>query len=101
MQPDIRSEIERIMPDLRVLTKAEVEAIAETQLTQWTNTLQFLIMNYVNSASKYALKTRCFASNNGLEPFMCSFGEPDFSEVVPSDCVTSIRETHFPYHFKN
>lgn len=81
---DMRSEIERALTHLSVVTKNSVEAIVQNRLTKWTNRLKSHIVKAVHSILEDALQVRYFNLNIGLRTPMFTIIEKALSKVVQS-----------------
>lgn len=64
---DKRSEIEPILEDLSVVTKASAETIVETRLTNWTRTLHTQVVKAVELTFEDALQASYYYSINPLK----------------------------------
>lgn len=64
--PEMRPEVETNLANLRARTKADVEALINGRLTQWTNTLHLPIVNAFKSTSEDIFRCSSYNSNDGL-----------------------------------
>lgn len=81
---DTISDIERILLDSSVMTKADFEAIVRSRLTKWRSTLQFQIVRTVCSTFEDASQESYFNSSNCLKSAMFNVVETVLGEVVRS-----------------
>lgn len=78
---DTKSEMERVLAYLGVLSTTDVEAIFDNQLTKWTSTLRSQNVKAVGSTFENALQRSYFKSNNGLKSAMFNVVEQVLGEV--------------------
>lgn len=81
---DTRSEIERILADLGIVTKAEVQSIVGTPMTKWTSRLQLLIFNAVEPTLGNALQFSYSNLRKCLKTAMLNVIKQTLVEVVRS-----------------
>lgn len=93
----MRSEIERVLTHLGVVTKEELERIVETYLTKWTSTLDWKIVKTVQFAFEDSLQASYSNPNNGLKTSMFhvvqqALGEVDLSGRAPRVLEAPMRD---------
>lgn len=78
--PDLGSEIDFVLTDIVVVTKAIVDTIVESSPTNCTSTLQLQIVKAVESTFEDTLQKRYFNSNNGRKTAMFNVVEQVLNE---------------------
>lgn len=84
LSSDKKSEIERVLTGLNLMTKTDVEMIVENSLTRWTTTLQSYIVKTVEFAFERTSQASLLDSNNGLKSIMFTVIEVVLGLVIRS-----------------
>lgn len=84
-----------MLPDLGVMTKADVEVKDESHLTKSTRALQSHILKYVVSNLKDALLTSYFNWKRGLKIAMFKAFEQVLSEVFTPGRAPTVSKTKY------